>query len=135
LPLFLEHLLNRNPNLTEQASAIIRSRSIDFHPDIRPSVSNPFPQPIDPGQFVLGTVDSFSTRRKDLLHSSDFLKFQTSGGPTSIRMDITGLGSSNNPNANDLDIFLYDVNGQLIALSDRGLNGESELIPVILPAG
>jgi hypothetical protein len=135
LPFFLEHLLNRNPNLTDQVAALARSRSIDFHPETRPSVSNPFPQPIDTGQFVTGTVDSFSTRRKDLLHSSDFLTFQTSGGPTSIRMDITGLGPANNPNANDLDIFLYDLNGQFIALSDRGLNGESELIPVILPAG
>jgi hypothetical protein len=50
-------------------------------------------------------------------------------------MDITGLGPGNSPNANDLDIFLYDRNGQLQALSDRGLNGESELIPIILPAG
>jgi hypothetical protein len=135
LPYFLDHLLKRNPNLVDAVSTIARSRSIDFHADAQPSVSNPFPQPIDLGQIVTGTVDSFSTRRKDLLHSADFLKFQTQGGPTSIRMDITGLGPGKSASANDLDIFLYDVNGQLIALSDRGLNGESELIPVILPAG
>jgi hypothetical protein len=135
LPYFLEHLLDRNPNLADAVSAIARSRSIDFHNDGRPSVSNPFPQPIAQGQAVTGMVDSVSTRRKDLIHSSDFLKFDTSGGPTSIRMDITGLGTGNSSNANDLDIFLYDVNGQLIALSDRGLNAQSELIPVILPAG
>jgi Bacterial pre-peptidase C-terminal domain len=135
LPYFLEHLLNRNPNLTDLVSVIARSRSVDFHNDIRPSISNPFPQPIDTEQLVTGTVDSFSTRRKDLLHSSDFVKFQTAGGRTSIRMDITGLGPGNNPNANDLDIFLYDVNGQLVGLSDGGKNGESELIPAVLPAG
>ena len=84
---------------------------------------------------MTGTVDSFSTQRKDLLHSSDFMTFQTAGGATSIRMDITGTGPARNPNANDLDLFLYDATGQLIALSDRGLNGESELIPVVLPAG
>ena len=135
LPYFLEHLLDRNPNLTNPVSSIARSRSIDFHPETRPSVSNPFPQPINTDQVISGTVDSFSTRRKDLIHSSDFLTFQTAGGATSIRMDITGLGPGNSPNANDLDIFLYDRNGQLQALSDRGLNGESELIPIILPAG
>jgi hypothetical protein len=135
LPYFLEHLLDRNPNLTNPVSSIARSRSIDFHPETRPSVSNPFPQPINTDQVISGTVDSFSTRRKDLIHSSDFLTFQTAGGATSIRMDITGLGPGNSPNANDLDIFLYDRNGQLLALSDRGLNGESELIPIILPAG
>ena len=135
LPYFFEHYLVRNPNLVDPVSAIARNRNIDFHSDTRPSVSNPFPQSIDTEQFVTGTLDSFSTNRKDLLHSSDFLKFQTAGGRTSIRMDITGLGPGNNPNANDLDIFLYDVNGQLIALSDGGKNGESELIPVVLPAG
>ena len=135
LPYFLEHLLDRNPNLTDRVSSIVRSRSIDFHPETRPSVTNPFPQPISTDQFVTGTVDSFTTKRKDLLHSSDFFQFQSLGGPTSIRMDITGLGPGNNPNANDLDIFLYDSNGQLLALSDRGLNGESELIPIILTAG
>jgi hypothetical protein len=135
LPQFLEHLLDRNPSLVAGVTGIVQSRSIGFHNDARPSVSNPFPQPIDLGQMVTGMVDSLSTRRKDLIHSSDFLKFQTAGGPTSIRMDITDLGTGNNPNANDLDIFLYDLNGQLIALSDRGLNGQSELIPLILPAG
>jgi hypothetical protein len=135
LPYFLEHLLDRNPDLVPDVSAIVQSRSIDFHPDMRPSVPNPFPQPIDIGQVVTGTVDSLSTQRKDLLHSSDFLTFNTSGGPTSIRMDITGLGPGNDPHANDLDLFLYGVDGRLIALSDKGLNGQSQLIPVILAAG
>ena len=135
LPFFLEHLIDRNPNLVDSISAIVRSRSIDFHPDTRPSVPNPFPQPVDIGSLVAGTVDSQTAQRKDLLHSSDFLMFRTAGGPTSIRMDITGLGPGNNPNANDLDLFLYDLDGHLIALSDRGLNGESELIPTVLTRG
>ena len=135
LEYFLNHLLDRNPNLTDSVTAIVRSRSIDFHPGTRPTISNPFPEPISTNQFVTGTVDSFTTQRKDFLHSSDFLIFQTAGGQTSIRMDITGVGPGNNPNANDLDLFLWDQNGQLIAFSDRGLNGESELIPAILPAG
>ena len=135
LPYFLEHLLVRNPDLSDAISAIVRARSIDFHPDTRPSVANPFPQSIDIGAVTTGIVDSLSTQRKDLLRSSGFLMFQTSGGPTSIRMDITGLGPGNNPNANDLDLFLYDQDGKLIALSDKGLNGQSQLIPVVLLAG
>jgi hypothetical protein len=135
LPNFLEHLISRNPNLVDSISSIVRSRSIDFHPEARPSVSNPFPQPIDIGTLITGTVDSQTTQRKDLLHSSDFLLFRTAGGPTSIRMDITGLGPANNANANDLDLFLYDFDGHLITLSDRGLNGESELIPAVLARG
>jgi len=135
LPYFLEHYVARNPNLVDAVSALARNRNVDFHSETRPSVSNPFPQPMDTEQFVTGPLDSFTPKRKDLLHSSDFLRFQTAGGRTSIRMDITGPGPGNNPNANDLDIFLYDVNGQLVALSDGGKNGESELIPAILPPG
>jgi hypothetical protein len=134
LPYFLGHLLNRNPGLTGGVMGLVQSRSIDFSP-VPPSVSNPFPTPINVGQLVTGTVDSLTTKRIDLLHSSDFLIFQTSGGPTSIRMDVTGLGPGNNPDANNLDLFLYDLNGGLIALSDRGLNGQSQLIPVVLTAG
>ena len=50
-------------------------------------------------------------------------------------MEIVGLGTGNNPNANDLDLFLMDSNGKLMDRSDRGLNGQSELIPIKLPAG
>ena len=35
----------------------------------------------------------------------------------------------------DLDIFLLDENGRMIDGSDRGLNGQSELISRRLPAG
>jgi hypothetical protein len=82
-------------------------------------------------QSITGTVDSLTTQRKDLLHSSDFFTFNGSGGRTSIRMDITGPGPGNNPNANDLALFLYAANGQLLAISDQGLNGQSELIPIV----
>jgi hypothetical protein len=131
-PYFLEHYLDRNPQVASDLATIVRLRSIDFHPETRPSVPNPFPQPINVGQVVTGTIDSLSTQRKELLHSSDFFIFQSAGGPTSIRMDITGLGPGNNANANDLDIFLYGLDGHLISFSDRGLNGESELIPALL---
>ena len=34
-----------------------------------------------------------------------------------------------------LDLFLMDLEGRILALSDRGLNGQSELISAVLPAG
>ena len=56
-------------------------------------------------------------------------------GIASIRLDITNLGPGNNPNANDLDLFLLDSNGRVVAQSDSGLNGQSERIATKLPAG
>ena len=63
------------------------------------------------------------------------MSFTTSGGAASIRLDIVGLGPADNPNANDLDLFLMDANGGPLDRSDRGLNGESELISLRIPAG
>jgi len=134
-PYFLEHFVQDNPALATAVTALAQSRSIDFRPGMQPSVSPLFPQPIVVGQSVTGTVDSLSTQRKDLLHSSDFLSFLAPAGLVSVRMDNTGLGSGNNPNANDLDLYLYDLNGQLIGVSNRGLNGDGQRIVVTVPGG
>ena len=69
------------------------------------------------------------------MQSSHYWSFTTTGGAASIRMDITGLGPAGNPAANDLDILLTDSNGRLLDRSDRGLNGQSELISIRVPAG
>ena len=69
------------------------------------------------------------------MQSSHYWSFTTTGGAASIRMDITGPGPAGNLSANDLDIFLMDMNGRLLDRSDRGLNGQSELISIRLPAG
>jgi hypothetical protein len=135
LTYFLEHIIDNRPALASAVSTIARSRSVDFHPEARPSVPNPYPRPINAGETIAGTVDSVSTQRKDLLQSSDFLVFHAPAGPTSIRMDITGLGAGNNPKANDLDLFLYNWDGRLIDRSDRGLDGQSELIAIVLAEG
>ena len=51
-------------------------------------------------------------------------------------MEITGLGPGGNANANDLDIFIMDLNGRMLGKSDRGLNGQAELISMpALPTG
>lgn len=134
-PYFLERFLARNPESAGALQAMAQLRSIDLQPNVRPSVSNPFPRPINVGDSVTGDVDSLAARRTNLIQSSHFLTFTTAGGATAIRLEITGLGPGANVNANDLDLFLMDRNGRLIGRSDRGLNGQSELISMPIPAG
>ena len=134
LPYFLEHFAARNPAATDAIQAVAQFRSIDFRANVRPSVTMPFPRPMS-GTTVTGYVDSLSPRRTNLMQSSHFWSFTTTGGAASIRMDITGPGPAGNLNANDLDIFLMDTNGRLLDRSDRGLNGQSELISIRIPAG
>ena len=126
-PYFLERFLARSPESAPTLQAMAQLRSIDFQPQIRPSVSMPFPKPINVGDSAVGYVDSLTSRRTNLMQSSHFFTFTTTGGAAAIRLDITGLGPSGNVNANDLDLFLMDTNGRLVNRSDRGLNGQSEL--------
>ena len=51
-----------------------------------------------------------------------------------MRSNVSDV-QGNNPNANDLDLFLYAQDGHLLALSDLGLDSESELIPIVLAEG
>src|SRR5206468_11101815 len=121
LPYFLEHFLLRIPSATDAVRTMVQARSIDFQPNVRPSVTNPFPTPYT-GPFVSGFVDSLTTHRTNLVTSSHFYSFTTTGGTAAIRMDILGLGPGGNPNFNDLDIFLMDSNGRALSRSDSGLN-------------
>jgi hypothetical protein len=134
LPFFLEHFLNRFPAATDNLGKMVQARSIDFQPNVRPSVTNPFPTPLN-GTSVSGYVDSLTTRRPNLVTSSHFYSFTTTGGAASIRLDIIGLGPGGNPNFNDLDIFLMDSTGRALSRSDNGLNGQSELISMRLREG
>jgi len=134
LPYFLEHFLTRNPSATDALRTMVQFRSIDFQPNVRPSVTNPFPTPMNVGSTVSGYVDSLTPKRANLIQSSHFYSFTTTGGAASIRLDITGVGPGGNANADDLDIFLMDRNGRMLDRSDRGLNGQSELISDRLPA-
>jgi hypothetical protein len=134
LPYFLEHFLARNPGAADAVRNIVQSRSIDFQPNVRPSVAYPFPTPMNASS-VSGFVDSLTTKRNNLVTSSHFYSFTTTPGAATIRLDITGLGPGDNSNANDLDLFLMDVNGHVLDRSDRGLNRDGELIALKLPAG
>jgi hypothetical protein len=135
LPYFLEHFLDRNPAATDAVAGIVQARSIDFQPNVRPSATYPFPKPMNVNSTETGYVDSLTSRRADLVTSSHLYEFTTTGGAATIRLDITDLGPGNNPNANDLDLFLLDSNGRVVAQSDSGLNGQSERIATRLPAG
>ena len=136
LPFFLESFLSRNPEMSEVLRRMVVARSIDFQPEVRPSVAYPFPQPIGTGinQFKEGKVDSLTTRRTNLSNSAHFYTFTTTGGAATITLNIEGLGGGN-PNSNDLDLFLYDGNGRRLEISDRALNGQPELITLVIPAG
>jgi hypothetical protein len=135
LPYFLDHFLARNPAASDVLRIMVQFRSIDFQPNVRPSVTNPFPRPVNVGDVITGEVDSLTSKRTNLVQSAHFMSFTTSGGAASIRLDIVGLGPADNPSANDLDLFLTDMNGRLLDRSDRGLNGQSELISLSIPAG
>jgi len=131
LPHFLESFLARNPGFSDALRTMVIARQIDFQPDARPSVGYPFPKPIGiglSGSIAGDWLDSYTPRRTNLATSSHFYSFTTTGGLVSVRLDITGLGPANNPNANDLDLYLYDSNGRRLDLSDRNLNGQPELI-------
>jgi hypothetical protein len=134
LPYFLERFLARNPAVSDIIRGMVQLRSIDFQPNVRPSVTNPFPRRINPGEEVSGEVDSLSTKRHNLVQSSHLMSFTTTGGGAFIRLDVTGLGPGGDENANDLDLFLMDSSGRIIERSDRALNGRSEMISIMLPA-
>jgi hypothetical protein len=136
LPYFLEAFLERNPGSSEALRAIVIRRNPDFQPDERPSARYPFPQRIGVGQTVGGEVDSFTSKRTNLSMSSHFWSFSTPlGGLATITLNFENLGPANNPNANDLGLYLLDGNGKRIEWSDRGQNGQAEMISVRLNPG
>ena len=134
-PSFLDRLTDLEPTRAFEIEQIVRSRSIDYLNLAEPSVSNPFPRIVAGASSVMGAVDSLSRGRANLAQSAHLYSFDVRGGAVSVRLDVTGLGSGGNPAANDLDLFLMDSDGRVLAQSDRGLNGQSELISTLLPAG
>lgn len=136
LPYFLDHFIERNPESADIVRVMAQLRSIQFFPGMRPSVANPFPRLLTVGQAATGNeVDSLTTKRTNLMNSSHFYSFTTSGGATGIRLDIVGTGPGNNPNANDLDLYLLDLNGRIIAKSNTS-DPRGELIKgITLGAG
>jgi hypothetical protein len=128
LPLFLDRFVERNPGVVDAARSLAASRKIDYRSSADPSVADPFPRPILSGEAVYGEVDSWTPRKTNLMQSSHFFWFSSTGGETTIRLEIVGNGPANEPEANDLDLYLYDANGREVASSSKGGNGQSETI-------
>jgi hypothetical protein len=135
-PYYLDNFVARHESDADTIRIMATTRSIDFQPNVQPSVTNPWPRPIAFGDSVTGYVDSLTTQREHLAASAHFFEFSlTATQMTSIRLDVTGLGPGNNPNFNDLDLFLEDMNGNVIDVYDTGGNGASKLIARKLAAG
>jgi hypothetical protein len=130
VPDFLEHFVRANPGASDAVRTMAMLRTIDFQPDARPSVWSSFPRSLAVGETTQpNELDSFTSKRTNLAKSSHFYSFNTTnGGQASIILNIDGLGPANNPDANDLDLFLYDSNGKRITQSDQALNGQPEYI-------
>ncbi len=135
LPTFLDRLVELVPSESLGIEQIVRGRSIDYQASARPSIADPFPRLVSGDHAVTGEVDSLSRQRANLAQSAHQYAFDVGGGAVSLRLDITGVGPGGNPGANDLDLFLMDSEGRVLARSDQGLNGQSELISTFLPAG
>ena len=133
LPFFLERFLQKNPGFVDGLRTMVVARSIDFQPDGRPSVTNPFPRTITVGGFQQGSVDSLSTKRTNLSSSSHFFSLSIpSTVPVLIRLAIT----SGAVGANDLDLILYDSTGKrILEQADDALNGGVETISTTLVPG
>ena len=130
LPYFLESFLARNPGFSDGLRGMVIRRGIDFRPEDRPSVSNPFPRPIAVGETIRDNdLDSFTSKRWNLALSSHFFSFSiATAGVATITLSVDGLGPANNPNANDLDLYLLDGNGKPLEGSHQGVNGQPEMI-------
>lgn len=93
-----------------------------------------FPEHLESGVPVGGSVDSRATRRSNLWRSSAHYWFALPApGEVSIDLKIT---ASRTPQRADLDLFLFDEKGERVAYSDatNGV-GDGEQIERRLPAG
>ncbi len=121
LPYFLDNFVARHEADADTIRLMATARSIDFQPNVQPSVTNPWPRPVTMADPVTGYVDSLTTQREHLAASAHFFQFTLSSDQmVSVRLDVTGLGPANNPNFNDLDLFLEDINGSVIDFYDAG---------------
>ena len=66
-PYFLESFVAHNSESGPALQAMAQLRSIDFQPQVKPSVSMPFPKPMNVGDTVVGWVDSLTPRKANLM--------------------------------------------------------------------
>jgi len=105
----------------------LAARSIRYTPGEEPPAIEPFPEPVHSGTSVTGTVDSRSTRRSNLWGSSLHYWFIVGEErQVTVTMKIT---NARLPDRADLDLFLYDADGELVAGSDEvnGVGGSERI--------
>lgn len=133
LPSFLDRLVGDETVDAMSVEQMAHMHSLDY---LAGNVARThlFPRFLD-GQTATGELDSWSQRRSNLARSAHLYAFETTGGAVGIDLEITGLGSARNPEANDLDLYLMDSQGRELRRSIQGGDGASETIETFLPAG
>ena len=135
LPAFLDRLVELAPSESLGIEQIVRGRSIDYRAGARPSIAGPFPRRVSGADAVTGGAGFAFQTACEPGPVRPSICIRRRGRAVSLRLDITGVGPGGNPGANDLDLFLMDWEGRVLARSDQGLNGQPERIATFLPAG
>lgn len=133
LPSFLDRLVADETVGAMSVEQLARMHSLDYLSG-GAARTHLFPKLLD-GQTATGELDSWSQRRSNLARSAHLYAFETTGGAARIDLEITGLGSARNPEANDLDLYLMDAEGRELRRSIVGGDGGGETIAAFLPAG
>jgi hypothetical protein len=110
------------------------AREIRYPVGRTPPAPEPFPEPLPSGTSVTGTVDSRATRRSNLWGSSAHYWFRLDREtPVTLTLKIV---SARQPEHADLDLYLFDAEGERVAGSDavNGV-GDTERVSQRLPAG
>lgn len=131
---FCDRLVRRQRELGNGMATLLERSTIAYRPGRNPSVENPFPIPLAADQLETGTVRSIGDRRTNLYSSSAFYSF-TLARPREVTITMNITGSPSRANA-DIDLFLFDAEGELIVNSDatNGV-GDSETITRRLEPG
>jgi len=128
---YVDHLVANDSSVEPLLTSLLAERQISYTPGGLPSVTNPFPAPIDAGVPESGTVDSLTRQRDNLLSSSALYGFTLGDAETAdAALDITGGPAG----MNDLDLVLLDDQGMAIATSSNN-GAASEAIHADLQPG
>jgi hypothetical protein len=134
---YLLRFANALAALTKQSQLLedgLAQRDIRYAPGQEPLAPEPFPEPLASGSAVTASVDSRRSRRANLWGSSAHYWFRL---PEEQRATITmKITEAREPTRADLDLYLYDAEGELVAHSNavNGV-GDTERISERLPAG
>jgi hypothetical protein len=127
---FSDHLVQVVPKGADELATYLRTRNVKYTPFKTPSVPNRYPIPLASGSVMEGKVDSWSTKRINLLDSSRFYVFRLAKpSKVSIHLDIV---AADHPEAADLDLYLWHrprIQAKPIASSTKpnGVKGTEDI--------